>query len=177
MKAIEINKRTLKEKGKQVRAKGFVPGIIFGKSLENNIPIKVENSTLLRLLNSTSDGSIIKLKMDDSSNICVVKKVDKDAVSGKIIHIEFQQITEKEVIKLKLSVNLKGHENLALKRLVVENCLNEIELQGEVEKIPEYIELYVGDKDYNDKIFVKDIPLPEGVKFITDPETLLAIVN
>ncbi|GAA0117452.1 50S ribosomal protein L25 [Clostridium senegalense] len=177
MNIVDIKERNANEKGKKLRAHGEVPGIIFGKCLETNIPVKIDNSTLIKLLRSNSEGSIIRLNLNGTSKLCVVKKVDKDAVSGKVLHVEFQQVVEKEIIKLKLSVSLKGHENLALKRLVVENFLNEVELQGEVEKIPEFIELYVGDKEYNDKIYVKDIPLPEGVKFITEPETLLAIVN
>lgn len=175
--AIEMKERSLKEKGKKLRRNGEVPCIIFGKSLATNIPVKADHSKLLKLLKSNSDGSIIQLKVNGEVINCVVKHVEKDPITGKLIHVEFQKVEENEVIKLKLSVNFIGHEALALKRLVIENFLNEIELQGEASKIPEYIEINVGDMDYNDKLFVKDIELPEGVTFITEPETLLAIVN
>ncbi|WP_040329142.1 50S ribosomal protein L25 [Clostridium ihumii] len=177
-KSIILAEERLKnETGKKVRKLGKVPGIIYGEFLETNIPVKMDEPSLLKLLNANSDGSIIQLKVNDCMKRCVVKKVEKDCVTNKIMHVEFQYVKENEVIKLRLPVKFVGHENLALKRLVLENNLNDIELQGPVEKIPEYLEIDVSSLEYNDKIFVKDIKLPDDIKLITNPDTLVALVN
>ncbi|WP_027631740.1 50S ribosomal protein L25 [Clostridium hydrogeniformans] len=175
--AVKINEREINENSKSIRRNGETPGIIYGEFLDKSIPIKVNNSVLNKLLRYNSKGSILKLDLNDAHKYCVVKEVQKDIITGKVIHVDFQYVKENEVIKMKIPVNFIGLENLELKRLVLESFLNEIEMQGQVEKIPEYIEIDVSKNNYDDKIFVKDIKLPEGVRLLTEGETLLAVVN
>ncbi|MEA4826879.1 50S ribosomal protein L25 [Clostridium sp. JNZ J1-5] len=175
--AIEVKEREAKENGRKLRRNGQVPGIIYGEFLDNPIPIKVENLTLSKLLKYNSKGSILKLKLNDDTRHCVVKDVQKNTIAGEIIHVDFQYVKESEVIKMNIPINYVGRENLELKKLVLETFLPELELQGAVEKIPEYIELNISQMNYEDKIFAKDVQLPEEVKLITDPDALLAVVN
>ncbi|MEW8956009.1 50S ribosomal protein L25 [Clostridium sp.] len=175
--AVQIKEREFNENSRSIRKNGETPGIIYGEFLEKSIPIKVENSILNRLLKYNSKGSILKLNLNDSPKYCVVKEVQKDIITGKVIHVDFQYVKENEVIKMKIPVNFVGLDNLELKRLVLESFLNEIEMQGQVEEIPEYIEIDVSNYNYEDKIFVKDVKLPEGIRLLTEGETLLAVVN
>ena len=175
--AIEINERCLNESKKRLRREGQVPGIIYGEFLENTIPIKVDNSKLIKLLRYNSKGSILKLKLKDEVKLCVVKQVQKDTVTSEILHVDFQYVKKNEVIKMSIPVNYIGRENLESKRLILETFLQELEVQGAVEKIPEYIDLDVSNLNYEDKIFVKDIELPNEVKLLTEEENLLAVVN
>lgn len=174
--AFKISKRDTKIKSKKLRRLGAVPGIIYGEFLENSIPVQMTSRDLSKVLRDNSKGSIIPLTIDNETKNCVVKDVQKN-VLGEIIHVDFQYVKNNEIIKMKIPVNYLGQENLELKKLVIETHTPSIELQGQVEKIPEYIDMDVSQKNFQDKIFAKDIILPEGVSLLTDSETLLAIVN
>ncbi|NMA16669.1 MAG: hypothetical protein GX935_05375 [Erysipelotrichia bacterium] len=52
-----------------------------------------------------------------------------------------------------------------------------IDLQGNVDKIPESIEINVADLNAEDKILIKDIDISEDLTIITDPEAILAVVS
>lgn len=174
--AFKINKRSLNNKARSLRKTGQVPGIIYGEFLDKSIPVQIDNGKLTKLLTSNSKGSIIPLNVDDELRNCVVKDIQQNHC-GEIIHIDFQYVKDNEVIKMKIPVKYLGQENLELKRLVLENYTPSLEFQGEVEKIPEYIEINVSQMNFEDKILAKDISIPDGITLITEPETLLAIVN
>lgn len=175
--ALKITERGFHEKGKTLRRNGEVPGIIYGEFLDKPIPIKMVNSSLIKLLNNTTKGSIIKLNLNDNIKNCVVKQVQKNPLSGELVHVDFQYVSKNEVIKMSIPVNYEGLEALNSKKLLLNTLLSEIEMQGDVEKIPEYIKVDVSKLDYNDKIFARDINLPDGVQLLVDSDTLLAVVN
>ncbi len=174
--AFKIDNRSLKQQPKNIRKEGKTPGIIYGEFLKTPIPIQVKNNILTKLLKSNSNGSIIPLNVENKIRNCVVKDVQKDHL-GNLIHIDFQYVKDNEVIKMKIPVKYLGQENLENKRLVLETYTPFLELQGEVEKIPEFIEFDISNLNYEDKVFAKDIPLPKDINLLTETETLLAIVN
>ncbi|WMJ79892.1 50S ribosomal protein L25 [Clostridium sp. MB40-C1] len=174
---INTMERTVSENNKRLRKSGQVPCIMYGEFLENSIPVKIQSSALIKLLRDNSKGSIIKLNVNNTIRNCVVKSVQKDTITGELLHVDFQCVNENEVIKMKIPVSFVGLNALQLKRLVLDTFLPEIEMQGNVEKIPEYIKIDVSQMNFEDKIFAKDIELPEEIKLITEPDELLAVVN
>ena len=104
------------------------------------------------------------------------KKLRKTGQIPGIIY-DLQYVKPNEVIKMRIPVKCVGQSALESKRLLLETYNSFIDFQGDVEKIPEYIEVNVAEMNFEDKIFVKDIAVPKGVTVLTDPKTLLAVVN
>lgn len=78
---------------------------------------------------------------------------------------------------MRIPIKVIGQENLESKRLTVETHNLFIDLQGNVDKIPESIEINVSDLNAEDKILIRDIDISEDLAVITDPETILAVVS
>lgn len=173
----DIAKRTDGEKNKSLRKNGQIPCIIYGEYLENSIPAKISSKNLTQLVRNNSKGAIIKLKCEGQTKNCVVKDIQWDPVTRDFLHADFQAVNPNEVIKMKIPVDFFGMDNLQLRRLVLNTTLSDLEMQGQVEKIPEHIRIDVKSMNYEDKIFAKDINLPDGVRLITDPETLVAVIT
>ncbi|MBN1068258.1 50S ribosomal protein L25, partial [Clostridium botulinum] len=68
-------------------------------------------------------------------------------------------------------------ENLETKRLLLETFTPFLDFQGDVEKIPEFLEVNVSKMNCEDKLFVEDINVPKDILVTTDPKTLLAVIN
>lgn len=174
--AFTVYERPKKIKAKTLRKMGQIPGIIYGEFLDNAIPIKMCNADVKRMLRQNNSGSIINVNLNNKNLNCVVKEVQKNT-NKDIIHLDLQYTKPNEVIKMRIPIKCVGQENLELKRLVLETYNLFLDLQGSVEEIPEFIEVNVSDMNFEDKIFAEDITLPEGITLLTEPNTLLAIVN
>lgn len=175
--AIELSERTASEKSKRLRRDGQVPCVLYGERPENTRPTKLSYLTLKKLLKTHSMGSIIKLNFNNEIINCIVKQVQTDVLSGKVIHVDFQKVVKNEIVKMTIPIEFTGLENLQNKNLLLETFVTEIELQGKVEEIPEHIKIDVAKMNSQDKIFVHDIALSSDIKSLTDKDTLVAIVN
>lgn len=175
-KVFNVYERDVKANKNQLRKSGQIPGIIYGEFLDKSIPVSMKDSDLRRMLSVNNSGSIIEFNLDGKSLNCVVKEVQRNNLN-EFIHIDLQYTKPNEVIKLKIPVRYVGQENLVPRRLVLETTNNFIEFQGSVEKIPEYIEINAGSMQMNDKVFIEDIHIPEGVVVLDNPKTLLCAVS
>lgn len=173
--AFNINERGKNEKAKALRKNGEIPCIIYGDGLKESLPIKINKNDLLKLMSTSTTSSLIPLNLNGITKTCVVKDIEKD-VFGKVIHVDFQSVNKNEVIRLKLPVNFTNEESLESKRLVLETFNPEIEIQGVASEMPENIDFSVEGLNFEDKIFAKDVKLPEGITLITAPDTLLAVI-
>ncbi|AOR23817.1 50S ribosomal protein L25 [Clostridium taeniosporum] len=174
--AFKVYERNTKENKNRLRKTGLIPGVIFGEFLKESISIKIDKSELDKLLKNNNSGSIIALELNNKKFNCVVKEIQK-INTNEILHVSFQSVIPKEKIKMKIPIKYVGKENLESKRLVLETFTPFIDFQGDVEKIPEFLEVNVSKMNCEDKLFVKDIKISNDVIVTTDPDTLLAVVN
>lgn len=174
--AFKVYERNTKENLRNMRNSGLIPCIIYGEFLKESIPVKMNKYELINMIKSNYSGSIINFDLSGKSFNCVVKEIQKD-FNNEIIHMDLQYVKPNEVIKMSIPVKYCGQENLELRRLVLETFNQSIELQGNVEEIPEFIELNVANMNFNDKLLIKDIAIPESVTVLSNPDTILAVVN
>lgn len=174
--AVKIMERSVHEKVKALRRKGNIPGIIYGQYLDNPTTIKIVGPSLNKLLKDNSKGTIVRLNLNDKIDNYIVKHVQKNALTGDILHVDFQYISKNEVVKMKIPVEYVGVKDLETKKLYLNVTISEIEMQGDAEEIPEYIKIQVSQMEYGHKIFASSINLPDGVKLLTNPDVILAIV-
>lgn len=172
----QIVKRREGVKAKQLRKEGFVPGVIYGSALKDAVSVEFAMSDLLKLLKENTKSSIITLAGLKNSVSAVIKEVQKDNVSHLPTHIDFQAITKREIITVEVPVIVLGEEALALKKLMYQPNLTDLELRGPAEDLPEKIEIDVSSLKHDDKIFLKDIKLPSGVVFHETKDELVGIV-
>ncbi|AEB74775.1 50S ribosomal protein L25 [Clostridium botulinum] len=175
--AIAINEREKTDTNGRLRRNGQVPCIMYGEHLEKAIPIKVNYNQLIRILKTNSKGSILKLQLNNQTKNCVIKEIQKDTVTGKIIHIDFQNVSKDEIIKMTIPIEFTGIDKLQSKRLILETFITEIDMQGKVQEIPETIKIDASKMNFNNKLFIHDIKLPEGIRLLSDPNALVAVIN
>lgn len=172
----KVYDRNVKENKNRLRNAGEIPGIIYGEFLNKNIPIKISDAELTRMFKLNNSGSIIEISLENKKINCVVKEVQKNE-KNEVLHVDFQYVKPNEIIKMRIPIKFIGQDILEGKRLTLETHNLYIDLQGDVEKIPEFIELDTSDLQLDDKIFIKDIDIPEDVTVSNNLETLLAVVS
>ena len=175
--AIAINEREKTDTNGRLRRNGQVPCIMYGEHLEKAVPIKVNYNELMKILKNNSKGSILKLQLNNEIKDCVIKEIQQDIVTGKVIHVDFQNVSKDEIIKMTIPIEFTSINKLQSKRLILETFITEIDMQGKVQEIPEAIKIDASKLDFGNKLFVHDIKLPEGIRLLSDPNALIAVVN
>lgn len=155
----------------KLRTAGKIPVIVYGHGKEpESITVSLhEFSEALhhghRLFDVSIDGKKEKL---------LVKDLQYDHLGKKIIHADLIRVDLSEKVTVTVGLVFKGTAAGAAEGGIVDEHLDSIEVECVVTNIPESIEVPIKELNIGDTIHAADITLPEGVKLVSDPESLVA---
>jgi len=171
MSLINAKKRDMELNPRQVRAIGLVPATIYGNGMDS-VSIQLDVKDFM-LAYRKDKNAIFELKLETESYKAIVKKVQAEAISDKVLNIEFQRIKEDEKVKVVVELEAYG-DSAAVKaggRLV--NNLSSVEVECLPSNIPSSIKADISKlEDYDDVLTLKEIVFPEGVQPVGNLETI-----
>lgn len=165
-------------RARELRNSGYLPSVVYSHG-KDALPIKFSKGALLKLVHQHHlESVIINLKIKDDKKEkgrpCLVKEIQYDPVSEDIIHLDFNEISLTEAIKVNVSIEVKG-EPIGVKQEggSLEHILWEVEVECLPTNIPKNIEVDVSALKMGEAIHVKDIVFPAGVKPLNDPAAVV----
>lgn len=186
MDFVELHVNTREEKGKELnkklRSEGLVPAVVYKKGSET-VSLKIDRKNLLKVLHTEAgENVIIKLFIDGvkkgGERIVVIKELQRNPVKDSLVHIDFNEISLTEALKVKVPLVLKG-EAVGVKQEggVLQQNVWEVEVECLPTNIPEKIEVDVSGLKLGDSLALKDVNPPEGVKILDDLESIIFSVE
>jgi len=178
--ALTIVHRDIKgKKVKKLRKEGYVPGVIYGGSLDKNIDIAVEKIPFLKEYEKAGSSTPIVLKDEQGNEWWVlVRDLQKDPVKDALIHVDFQVVVRDEEVEAEVPVVLVGESEVEKNKVgQIEQLMQTIRVSAFPQDLPHDIKIDLSKiKTVNDVIFVKDLDLGEKVKILEDPEAPIVTV-
>lgn len=165
---LTLEKRELTgKKLKSLREKGMIPSVVYG----NKEPILMSSEYVAteKVLLGAGYHSPIDLDIAGKKQLAIVKDVDIDPVSRKIINIEFQAISANEVVEAMtpiVIINFEASDASKLYHFAMTQALEEIAVKAKPADLPKEIEIDATKLvNVDDKLTISDIVLPSGVEF------------
>ena len=177
---VKKRERTGTRETRRLRKQGLVPGVLYGR--DDPIAICVEERELRRALTGPAGlHSILDVQVDGTgkSHASILKEYQQDKIRGHVIHIDLQEVRLDQTINATVSVHLVGGEDAPGVREggVLSQPLREIQVEALPLEVPEHIDLDVSHMAVNETLRIADIPVPDGVTLLDDPETVVATVT
>jgi large subunit ribosomal protein L25 len=171
----ELREETGKNKVKKLRRVDFVPGCLYkeGKETKN---VKVNKRSLFEVLHTKAGENVLVdlIVTDEKSKKprpVMIKEVQYHPIRDEVLHVDFSEISLTKEIKVNVPIITKGEAEAVTKESgTLEHIMWEIEVECLPTNIPEKIEVEVAELKIGDKIHIKDLPVPPGVKILNDPE-------
>ncbi|MEI6831572.1 MAG: 50S ribosomal protein L25 [Candidatus Omnitrophota bacterium] len=174
----ELREGKGRAKAKDLRDSGYLPSVVYSHG-KDALSIKFSKSALLKLVHQHRlESSIINIKIKDEKKAkarpCLIKEIQYDPVHEDIIHVDFNEISLTEAIKVNVPVETKG-EAVGVKQEggSLEHLLWEIEVECLPTNIPKNIEVDITSLKLGEAIHIKDIVFPSGVKPLNDPAAIV----
>ncbi|MDD4294380.1 MAG: 50S ribosomal protein L25 [Candidatus Omnitrophica bacterium] len=177
--SVKVNLKEIvgKSAAKKIRKNGDVPAVVYGKG--ENIMIILDKDALrvLRDVNF-SESAIINIDTGKEADkvFAIIKDVQYDPVSDKIIHIDFMRVSMTEKIHVHVPVVLIGEAKGIKAGGDVEQVLREIEIEVLPTNIPDKVTLDVTDLDAGHSLHVSNIAVPDDVKVLTNKEDTVVTI-
>jgi large subunit ribosomal protein L25 len=176
---LEAEKREMVgKKVSRLRREGKVPAVVYGRDYEAT-PITLDRRNTTNTLAKVSSSTILTLVIDGKEQSTLIREIQKDFIRNEILHIDFLAVSSKEKLRTAVSIVLIGEAPVLeeFDALLV-NGIENIEVECYPQDLPESIEIDLSVlKELGDAIYIKDIPAPANVEFLTDGEELVVIAT
>ncbi|HDI45822.1 MAG TPA: 50S ribosomal protein L25 [Candidatus Omnitrophica bacterium] len=184
MKRLKICARKREKVGKEyvkkIRRQGLVPGIIYKKGFVQ--PLELKETDLIHLLHQAhSENVVVEVEISDNGNkevrTAIIKDVVHDPLKGRITHVDFQEVSLEEIIRIKVPIEIKGEPvGVKVDGGLLEHLLWELEVECKAGEIPEKLTIDVSELKIGDSITVADLNLPSGVRATGSGEQVIVHV-
>jgi large subunit ribosomal protein L25 len=180
--SLEVSRRETsgKEVSKKIRKEGRVPAVVYGGHREP-VAITVDRRSVAELIQKSEHGvrSIFLLKITgtDQQRHAMIKEIQIDPISRKMIHIDFVRVMMDEVVRVSVPVHLSGIARGVKEGGVLDFQIRELHVECLPNAIPDAIEVDVDDVGVHQYVHVSDLKAPEGVKILEDPERVVVGVT
>ena len=171
MTTLKTTKRNPEVKAKKLRRDGFATGVLYGREMDENIPLQFSAVDASRFIKSHKEGSQVILDFGDTKTSAIVKNIDYDAMKRQVMALDFQALVAGEAISTTVPVKL---ENEGAVQGFVDQELTEIHYKADPAHLLEPIEIDLTKFQTGDALYVKDLGLEEkGAQLITPADSLI----
>jgi large subunit ribosomal protein L25 len=152
-----------------------VPGIFYSKHFE---PIAIEvPQQLINPLVFTAKTSLISLILENHDEYeCVLKDVQFDPVTDKILHFDLLGVTRGEKIQLEVPVQILGNAVGVKEGGILQQNLHKFDIECLPSNIPQFLNIDVSELKLGDSIHVGALSF-ENVTILNPEETVVVAVT
>lgn len=161
----------------RMRAQGKTPGVVYSGGKEA-LPLEFETKVLFQeLLDIQGRNAVITLKIDDGTEKNVlVKEIQTDPLKDTLFHADFLEIDLHKQARFDVPITYSGKakgEDLGGVQVIEKT---ELVLEGKPLDIPDNCTVDVSDLAIGDHITAGQIPLPDGVRLVSDSDMVCVLV-
>ena len=166
-------------KTKQLRAKGVVPGNIFGKKIKS-LAIEINKPGLIDVMRQAGETGLfhLKIKGDDKTHPVLVAGYAQNPVSGEMLHVDFHEVDLTQKTTAMVPVKAVGESPAIAQGNLLVMLKNEIEVEALPTDLPDVIEVDVTNlTEVGSHILAKDLKVDRSkvTLSVEDEEQIVTI--
>ena len=184
MKEVVLGVNLRAEKGSRVsrrfRRDGVIPSVIYGGK-DEPLSVTVSEKEFGKVIHGGAGSNVIlTLKFADAkadAKTVIIKEIQRDPVTHKVIHIDLQAISLKDKIKVNVPVLVSGEAPGIKEGGILEYVQREVEIECLPTQIPEHIQVDVSSLKINESIHVRDlVQADDKIRILTPGDRMLVSI-
>nr|WP_274292590.1 50S ribosomal protein L25 [Clostridium perfringens] len=178
MENLQVNQREKKTRhsSRQCRRKGLVPGVIYGKGI-NNFLFEIGELELNHALSVTGEHGLLSINSQEGSLNTLIKEVQRDPVTRRVLHIDLEKVEGNEEIETAVPINYVGEEYINKLDAVLQKNLDSIKVKCSPSNIPKGVNLNVGRAKTGDQFKIADVEFGNEITVVDDLNSIVASVS
>ncbi|MBP2113970.1 50S ribosomal protein L25 [Paenibacillus silagei] len=173
-KFIQLSNRTSDTKSNLnvARKQGRIPAVLYGNG-KDTLSLEVNEKELLEVLR-TNPRAILQGKLTDGTTVpVVVQNIQKQSMSGKVLHIDFQHVNMSISMDSKVTIHFAGEAVGVKEGGVLQVEIYEVEVRCMPGDLPTSMEVDISGLAIGDQLLVSDLIFQDGIEVLTDPSTVM----
>ncbi len=166
--------RTVTGKGasRRARREGKVPAVLYGHGTDPQ-HLEIDARDFAAVLRHSGTNAVLSLDIEGTEQLALTKSLEIHPIRRNIQHADLLVVRRGEKVSVEVNVVVEGE---AIPGTLVTQEANTLEIESDVQAIPEQIVVSVEGAEAGTQFTAGQIELPKGVALITDPEALVVNV-
>lgn len=161
----------------RLRREGRLPGVLYGLG-EESVSVTVNAHQLGTILSSKSGANtLITLQIDGRDQLALARQIQRDAVKGSLVHVDFVRVRADQTIQAEVRLDLQGEAEGVSNGGMLEQLMHTLTVEGKPGQLPNEIAHDVSALELGDQLHVGDIKVPAGIIVVNDAEELIATIS
>jgi large subunit ribosomal protein L25 len=161
----------------RLRREGRLPGVLYGLG-EESVSVTVNAHQLGTILSSKSGANtLITLQIDGRDQLALARQIQRDAVKGSLVHVDFVRVRADQTIQAEVRLDLQGEPEGVSNGGMLEQLMHTLTVEGKPGQLPNEIAHDVSALELGDQLHVGDIKVPAGIIVVNDTEELIATIS
>lgn len=157
------------------RRHGMVPGIIYGKRL-GNLMFEIGEMDLANELCISGEHGVVNFELDGYSGTAIIKDVQKDSLTHKIVHIDLEEVRSNEDVVAEIPIKFNGKDFLGKKGVVLQSIKDSVKISCKAEDLPKSIDIDVSKAQAGTTYKFSDLEIGSEISIVDDISTICATV-
>lgn len=178
METLVINKRDKNSthSARKVRRQGKVPGVMYG-TLINNFLFEVSEMDLDKEISNHGEFGVINVSLDGKEHTALIKEVQRDPATKKLIHIDLEDIDENEKIETDVPIRFLNEGLISKYGGIVQKEKASIKVRCSANNVPEYIDVKFNRDEIGTAIKVGDVEFGSEISVLDDVNSTIASIS
>lgn len=178
MESLNIQERVKKcnHFAKKERKSGKIPGVLYGSDI-NSFMFEVGEIELNNQIKRDGEHGLLNVEVDGSIIKALIKEVQREPLSHKVIHIDLEKVDGNEYIQTEIPLVLKGEGAVKSKGGIIQKEKISVKIQCKADNIPRSIDIDVSNLDIGGIVRIGDVELGEDFTFIEPENTVIVSIT
>jgi len=171
-----VRAETGKGRVRRLRRTGSLPAVMYGHG-DPSVLLALSAHDFDLLLDEIKGHSpIVDVELAEQAvTKCVIKTMQRNPVTGALLHVDFQKVHPREKIAMNVPVIIKGSAEGVKQGGMLDHVMRAVPVRATIDNIPEHFELDVTHLKIGQSIHVKDLGHPE-LEFGVPPDSSVVTV-
>jgi large subunit ribosomal protein L25 len=167
-----VRTETGKGASRRARRNGKVPAVLYGHGSDPQ-HLELDGRDFAAVLRHSGTNAVLTLDIDGKEQLALTKALEIHPIRRSIQHADLLVVRRGEKVTVEVNVIVEGE---AIPGTLVTQEANTIQIEADVQAIPEQLTVSVEGADVGTQFNAASIELPSGVSLISDPEMLVVNV-
>jgi len=162
----------------RIRRTGKIPAILYGEG-RDNVPLVLAKVDIVKILKSESGlNTIFRIAVDGGERDVMIKDLQVNPTTDELLHADLIHVAMDKVLRVDVPVELVG-EAVGVKTEggFLDFMTRELTVECLPAQIPDHLAADVSALRLHQSLKASDVPLPEGLRLITDPNAVIVLVQ
>lgn len=170
----ELRTETKTGAARRLRRAGRIPAVMYGH--REPLLLSIDAREFARKFQQISESTIIHLAAGGATYDVLVKDFQANNIVGRLEHLDFFEIERGKLLRARVLLHYVGNPIGVREGGLQELLVHEIEVESLPQDLPERIDVDIENLAVGQSLHVGDLAPPEGVRFVTPPEQVVALI-